>query len=638
MKWAVVISVLLWPSVALAYGPRGGTVCVPGAATGTVYYFCDCGTGAQPGCTVGNDANAGTSAASPKRTLDAARSKFSTMNDGDRVELCQGGVFTATPGSHEWSNGNFTVAGGGGTLMSYAASWGGAGVKPKFKPTDTEPGIQLTRVSTPAYGPYTIADIEIAGSSTSSSSGQNFGVFVFGNNQNVTVCNVDIHDMGIGISTARNVETDRNTNVTLRDSVIHDNWAQGWLGGDTGSQILYNHFENNGFSTAVLDHNIYFVGANGTDPTQPSIGILIQGNELYKACIIGGQCQAASLTAHGLLQDLTIDGNWVHEDAGAVASDCWGIAPAPGYPGQFESLKNVTVSNNLIENVGNVSIAVGSWVGGRIFNNAINNRQAINDKAISIPENEFAEDAKTTGVLVYNNSINIDMWTAIAIGTEGTGYAVWNNAIYHTGGGTPSCFLLPLATSAYGGGVDNNLCFIVGGTGNHWQNTQSLAAWQGTSGFDTHSLTTNPNFLALTSPFNLAFLNTSPLYNAGNTANGAGTDILGVTRPQGSATDIGAYELPVSSLPSLPGGHRPASYGVWICALIFVGLGIAAARRAGARRIEATEPAQHLIDEHTTAALEEMKQDGIGLPVNEHCEDCVKALFLSRETNGKRRT
>lgn len=558
---ALAVSALLVAPPALAYGPRASPACVTGPAAGTTWYACDCYTGddgshqPQSGCTIGNNGNAGTSAASPLQTIEAARAKFVSAHDGDRVALCEGGVFN--PSSDIWDNANFTVAGGGGQITKYTAGWGGGGVRPIVAVPANQNGFAFVSASA-VHGPYLLASIAIHGHGASGDPGQEFGIFAYGRTTNVTACDMLIEGMGIGMSSARNVETDRVPNMILRDSIVQNNWAQGWLGGDSGGQVLFNKFYQNG-TRSGLDHNIYFVGANGSDPTQPTIGVLIQGNDVSRTTWTAGTgCQATEIVAHGLIQNFTIDGNWVHEDVGTVSSNCWGIAPAPSYP-YAEEFDNVSVRNNRIENVGNVSIAAGSWNGGFIENNVFVNLQSVNDKAISMSELEChttgvascsdangsggggGVDFTLSGVTARNNSFLLDVGTAVSIRNGGSGYYSVNNAAYFSGGTGP-CFDFPLSAASYTG-VDYNDCFISGGTGNHWQGAQSLATWTGASGFDTHSLTTTPAFLSITSPYNLAVLNTSPLYNAGSTALGSATDITGVTRPQSTATDIGAYEL-----------------------------------------------------------------------------------------------
>ena len=55
------------------------------ASAGTLYYVCDCGTGADPDCVPGDDGNDG-SAATPWRSYDVARQAFGqTLNAGDAL-------------------------------------------------------------------------------------------------------------------------------------------------------------------------------------------------------------------------------------------------------------------------------------------------------------------------------------------------------------------------------------------------------------------------------------------------------------------------------------------------------------------------------------------------------------------------
>jgi len=541
---------------ALAYGPLASPACVTGSATGTTYYACDCQSGAQSGCVAGSNVAAGTSPATAWQTWEKLRTQIVAAHDGDRFLACQGGSFTVSNTSI--ANSSLTVGGGGIAISSYQATWGGAGVRPILTVPAAQDGIDIISASA-AIGPYMIADLEIVGLGNSSISTQAFGVFLYGNSTGVTMCNLYIHNMQIASNVARNVETDRQTNTTIRDCTFTDNWGQGFLGGGENFSIIRSYLARNGTRTS-LDHNIYLVGANGSDSTQPSDTMLIQDNEITQtAWTAGTGCQAAEIVVHGLMANLTIKGNYIHEAIGTIDPGCWGIAPAPGYV-YTEKMTNVIVDSNRIENVGNVSIAAGSWNGGSIRNNVITNVQSpsVNDKAISMSENEChstgtgscsdsgglpagGTDFTLTGVSVVNNSINLNTGTALGILNGGSGYYAVNNAVYFSGG-TSTCFSFPLSTASYTM-VDYNLCFISGGTGNHWQSSQSLATWTGATGFDTHSLIVTPSFISVASPYNLAVLAASPLVNAGNTANGSSSDILGTTRPQQSITDIGAYEL-----------------------------------------------------------------------------------------------
>lgn len=646
MRFALAALIVAWPSVALAYGPRANPQCVIGAATGTTYYACDCVSGAQAGCTTGSDVAAGTSPATAWQTWEKMRTQIVAANNGDRFLLCQGGNFGVTNTSIV--NTTLTTIGGGVVIDWYQAGWGGAGVRPRLTVPAGQDAIDLNTSSN--VGPYTIADLEIVGLGNSGVGGQAFGIFMYGNGHDTTICNLYIHNMQIAVNIARAAETDRQSNHTIRDCTFTGNWGQGFLGGGENFMLLRSYFDLNG-TRPGLDHDVYMVGANGSDQSQPSDTMTMQDCELTRSTWTAGTgCQASEFTAHGLMANLTIQGNYVHEAIGTIDPGCWGIAPAPGYI-YTEKLTNVIVRNNVIENVGNSGIPAGSWNGGLIENNVIINVQGVTDKAISMSENECHStgpgscsdnagigppggvDFTLTGVTVRNNSFLLDVGTAVSIRNAGSGYYSVNNAAYITSGTGP-CFDFPLSTGSYTA-IDYNDCFISGGTGAHWQGAQTLATWNGATGFDGHSLTTNPAFLSLTSPYSLAFLNTSPLYNAGSTANGSATDILGVTRPQSTATDIGAYELLVGiPTPAAPGRNRPIAYGGWFLLMLFVlGVGACAGALSVKRRRAALAEGEHvhLIDEHTTLALEEMRRDGIGLPVNEHCEVCVRRMFGERK-------
>jgi hypothetical protein len=75
--------------------PPATCATAPIRSTGTTYYYCDCGTGAAPGCVPGNDANPGTSPSAPRRSWSDAMGRFNSLNAGDTVALCRTGAWAA---------------------------------------------------------------------------------------------------------------------------------------------------------------------------------------------------------------------------------------------------------------------------------------------------------------------------------------------------------------------------------------------------------------------------------------------------------------------------------------------------------------------------------------------------------------
>jgi chitodextrinase len=73
------------------------------------------------------------------------------------------------------------------------------------------------------------------------------------------------------------------------------------------------------------------------------------------------------------------------------------------------------------------------------------------------------------------------------------------------------------------------------------QTYSSLETWRAATGFDLHSISADPRF-NLTTTDDYSTCTTSPVVDAGMTLPEVTTDILGQPRPQGAASDMGAYE------------------------------------------------------------------------------------------------
>jgi len=520
---------------AVVLPPPAGCPDAPAAGIAT-YYTCDCGAGADADCVAGKDSNAGTAPDAPWQSFGKAQSQFAALKAGDRIEFCKGGVFNVTAVSR-WVNGN-CKAGNRCVVASYAPPWGsGDEGRPVINSPAGQHGIALDDPANADHEEgYVFAGLELKGGGAEADD----GFFVYNDVDDVLICDMYIHNFGIGVQLAGgntpNAGADaHNERIVVRSSIINDCSGDGWLGADNGSVIQDSHFENNGFGVATFNHNIY-LSLSGAD------GVQIIGNDLYRSTFIGGQCQGVSLVVHGVGSNLLIQGNSVHEDAGTVTQGCWGIAVDPGYS-TAEMFSNVTIRGNTVTNLGNMSIGVAACHGCVIENNVVINRQSINATAILVPASgSDAGDWTCDQITVRNNSIDIDGGQGIGVVSEGSGHVIANNAIYDSGAGSGGvgCFRYDLPGSAYSA-IDNNVCFT-NGKGEWVVGKGQLSAWSTSSGFDQMSKQVDPQFASVMAPYALAPASmTSPLVNAADGAHASSTDITGKTR--GSQPDVGAYEF-----------------------------------------------------------------------------------------------
>jgi len=494
----------------------------------TIYYACDCGSGADKDCAAGKDSNDGKSPSTPWQTFEKARSQFASLKAGDRIEFCQGGSFTEGA-SNSFVNKNCR-AGNRCVVTSYKAPWAsGDEGRPVIHAPSGANGIDFTDANETHEEGYVFAGIELAGG------GMNWGFFFYNDVSDVLVCNVAVHDFEIGLHTAggNNVAT-HNERIVVRNSTITNNNGQGFLGCDNGLDIENNHFENNGSARAILNHNIYLSGGgNGVS------GVTIRGNELYKSTFTSGKCTGTSLVAHGLIDNMLIENNYVHEDKGTVDAGCWGIAIVPGYSSK-ELFTNITLRGNTVVNMGNTSLGVAACQKCTIENNVVINQQSNNYNSILAPaSDEGSEDAKNDQITIRSNSVLIDGGQGIGVVQEGKGNIIVNNAVYDSGAGNGgvACFNFDQPATSYTA-IDHNVCFT-NGKGEWVVGQGTLDTWSKKTGFDQHSMLADPKYKSMASPWDLTPATGSPLLNIADATNCPTTNITGSART--STPNIGAY-------------------------------------------------------------------------------------------------
>ncbi len=508
----------------------------------TTYHVCDCGTGSDSQCVAGQDSNAGTSPNNPWQSHEHARTQFSALAAGDAILFCQGGAWDINSGNSRWLNSNCqqnTRCEIGG----YVPSWGNGNLsRPKLTRLDGGNGIAFEDGGDANHEEgILLQGLHLVGTPGSNS----FGVFMFNDVDHVTIHDMRIEGFGVGVHLAgsnpcdpNDLQCDGNSEfITLSQSEVINNHVQGWLGGSLGSRIVGNQFIGNG-SSPVFDHNVYVAGS--------SADMVVQNNVLMDNALDGnGVCQGTSLVVHGIHDNLLIDGNQVEEGLNQAGPGCWGIAVDAAYD-TAEGFTNITISNNTIKNMGNLSIGLSSCQNCVLENNLIWQQQATGNTGIAVPNRPLAAgDLSSSHITIRNNTA---FWgsssggTAVAINDEGMQHQVVSNVFYYAGSDAGfNCLQTNLAVSDFMA-VDHNLCHFPNAPSAEWSDGMGdLLAWQNATGFDLNSLAQDPQFANLNAGDLRAADEFSPMVDQGHPGLSSGHDITGSNRDQ--QPDMGAYEL-----------------------------------------------------------------------------------------------
>src|SRR3569833_320038 len=166
-------------------------------ATATIYYARDCATGADKDCGAGNDSNVGTSASAPWRSFERARSQFSSLRAGDRIQFCKGGRFTAAAGGSQWVNATCTAA-NPCVVASYKAPWAsGDEGRPFIHFPAGQNAIDFSDSGNAAFVVgFVFAGLVLVCVLLG------VGYFVYNDVDNVTICDSNIPAFGIGVQSA----------------------------------------------------------------------------------------------------------------------------------------------------------------------------------------------------------------------------------------------------------------------------------------------------------------------------------------------------------------------------------------------------------------------------------------------------
>jgi hypothetical protein len=509
-------------------GP-GAALCLSLAAAPAVaatYYFSDCQPGAASTCVAGNNGNAGTSAAAPKRDLTGL-----VLTAGDTYRFARGGAWVnfsikvALPGSSKARPTVFT---------DYIPSVGRDLGLPILRAPAGQIAMSFTDGGAADHDEgYVVSNLELRGSGNSGK-----GIFVYNDADHITVDGIVIDGFEVGVQVAGFNAPNPGSNgeseyFTLRNSVIRNNSGQGFLGAGPFLLIENNAFDNNGFRQAVYDHNLYV--------SRVSTNATVRGNTLTRnARVNGGPCASVSLVAHGAHPNLVVEDNVVFEDK--VGLGCFGIdlnsSTRSSTTGQ--DFSNLVVRGNKVifadpEQGSGQGIGCSSCPGALIENNTIVHMGRTGGSiAINVPSTGIfmpeRGDKYDTNATVRNNSIYIASTSTGAVGVrlgrvDATRDSLVSNLIVFAPGTSvrAACFLTAGRPRSSFYASSDNLCYRAAGA-TRWSDQHPSLAEAQAAGFDTRSRNTDPKLTAVPSVANdwsLSIQIDSPAVGAGPAASTA---------------------------------------------------------------------------------------------------------------------
>lgn len=458
--------------------PASSATCTaePLPPAGLGLYVSDCQAGAAAGCVPGNDANPGTSAAAPKRTL--AGIDFDQLAAGTQVVFARGGA---------WTNVRIVISNLAATPQSpivfgsYAPSWGGT-ARPILQAQANVPALfEFGRYNNlDDDGGYIIRNLELRGV------GEGWGLWLRDRMHDLTVENVLMTGFGIAIHSQSNGGNGIDR-FTMRNSRVHRNTSMGFLGSVNNMLLENNVFSENNFSGSAFNHAIY-LGGGGHD-------ITIRNNEFLDNSVVNGRCEGGNVTAHGVWERVVLEGNLLKQTTSG--GGCYGFSINPGYY-SAESMRDFVVRGNTIVNLGNCAVCATSVPNILVENNLIVQLDNHYHAAITIGEAEREpQDAADDNAIVRNNTIymlNVNAGYGVSIGDNaGDNIQVVSNLVYLGMSSNAACFRHG-ALAAYQA-FDYNLCYRL--SPGSWSQRYATLTAARAAGFDAHSLESNPGFVTM---------------------------------------------------------------------------------------------------------------------------------------------
>ncbi len=432
-------------------------------------------------------------------------------------------------------NGNYTI---GGTSPNYATctsavsdlvSKGVSGpVIFKIRSGTYSEQINITAI-TGASATNTITfqsesgtNTDVVLSYTASTSSTNYVIKLNAANY-ITVKNMSLQNNGATYCTVVNYTNGANYN-TLTNCVI-----SGGTGSLTSGALIvsstsylnqYNQITNN-----IIQNGVYGIYYNGKSSSSLAAGIIISNNTIsnissYNIYVKYADAPVISQnTINVLASSSNTWGIYLHTDINALRVEKNKITGGKGYGIYITTTAGTAsnyalVDNNFIQVTNNTGIYVSSSCSYiKFYYNTINITATISGYYAFY----FASSAS-----------NLEVKNNIIANTTGGGYAIYSGS----------------STSITSSSFDYNDYYTTGSSLMKWAGTSvsNLAAWQTLTGYDLHSISTNPTFTSSTD----LHASATALNSMGTGVSEVTTDIDGETRSV-TTPDIGADEMPLSA-------------------------------------------------------------------------------------------
>jgi parallel beta-helix repeat protein len=211
---------------------------------------------------------------------------------------------------------------------------------------------------------------------------------------------------------------------------------------------------------------------------------------------------------------------------------------------------DMLLEGNRIHDNGGFGVHLYREGGGTVNNNIIRNNIFYNNG------NHDPRGQQSFGLIIASGSNNVaynnvfysnQSGIQVAYTNGGANNQIYNNTIYGN-----SISGIDVFNDAPGTVIKNNIIFKNG----DGSSSQQIIDRGATGTVQSNNLITNPQFVNV-SANDFSLQAASPAINAGLTVSQVTTDIKGIARPQGTAYDIGAYEVSKGSTPlTVPSNFR----------------------------------------------------------------------------------